>query len=766
MRNLITLLLLQLLFTYGNAQNSNVALGSSNVYQSNTLENYTAEKAIDRNINTYSNTGINNNSWFKIDLDSPHTINGLKIHAPRLNDFYLFFSKLPINDADIPGLLDDPWVDYIHVQEGIPLSGFIPTTNIVASYIAIIKSGEGAVEINEIGLMAAPIGHGGAGGGTVNGGDQGANNHALFGLENCGNGIDDDGDGRVDCDDPACGVGQVKVQKQNATCAECTDGSICIQASMGVEFSIDGGISWETGSFGLFSGSICFDNLPIGDYEVLVRRPTSRCMSDLIDVEIEVGLRGADCTNIDFELGDYTNWNGQTADLNGSQFSPLQPGFVDPNYHQIISTAGFVDANAPNLNLSGIGANPNILRLGKVGFLAGSNSGIATATYCINVDGTNSAVSFIYAFVADNPIAGHLQNQFPFMSYRIYLENDPTQQNLLNKGDLIFSNSPLTQAGNGNWRYTPFECRSFNLSQFNGESVCIEFSAAGCLLGGHGAYAYIDMSCGVSGVAPTADIDIEYGGCAGSIPYLNIDANVYESFQIEYNVLSSTGNILNSHLMDEEFEVLNELYPLEDILSIDGFNLACDQSLQVNIELFNGCTATTVSEIIEYPCNAWRAFLPNIFSPNNDGVNDEYFIGLNSTDYRIGDEDNPVDSCSIPDWDDPDHLTGISFYRMEIYDSWANLLLEEEISDPNSDLKGTELTWDGSFNGTTVVPYVYVAKYYVESCFLSNLVCSSSPCGDNQAWQYCSTGELHELELSNGEVKYVEIFEQDVTVVL
>jgi gliding motility-associated-like protein len=79
-------------------------------------------------------------------------------------------------------------------------------------------------------------------------------------------------------------------------------------------------------------------------------------------------------------------------------------------------------------------------------------------------------------------------------------------------------------------------------------------------------------------------------------------------------------------------------------------------------------------------------FIPNIVSPNDDGIND-YFTSSGRF-----------------------NLTNIGYLR--IYDRWGNQLFEQNDLTPGNELEG----WDGKFRGEPMAPgvYVYVAKLEYE----------------------------------------------------
>lgn len=78
--------------------------------------------------------------------------------------------------------------------------------------------------------------------------------------------------------------------------------------------------------------------------------------------------------------------------------------------------------------------------------------------------------------------------------------------------------------------------------------------------------------------------------------------------------------------------------------------------------------------------------IPNIFSPNNDGVNDKFFVFV------------------------PDNLSA-TITNLSVFDRWGNLMFQLKDAPPND----PEYGWDGKFGGRLLNPGVYV--YSVEVYF-------------------------------------------------
>jgi gliding motility-associated-like protein len=101
----------------------------------------------------------------------------------------------------------------------------------------------------------------------------------------------------------------------------------------------------------------------------------------------------------------------------------------------------------------------------------------------------------------------------------------------------------------------------------------------------------------------------------------------------------------------------------------------------------NGCIGSaSILVNVDYDRDV---YVPNIFSPNNDGRNDDFkiFTGLG--------------------------VTGVNYFR--IYDRWGNLIHEEKDLLPDANGVGK---WDGTFNGDPLNPGVYI--FVAEITFIDN----------------------------------------------
>jgi gliding motility-associated-like protein len=101
---------------------------------------------------------------------------------------------------------------------------------------------------------------------------------------------------------------------------------------------------------------------------------------------------------------------------------------------------------------------------------------------------------------------------------------------------------------------------------------------------------------------------------------------------------------------------------------------------QITIQAANGCTATDLLNILVI--RNLPLFVPNVFSPNGDGINDLLNIYSGS------------------------QVNKINFFR--IYDRWGNQVYGLQEFRPNDVLLG----WDGKFAGKTLNSAVFT--WYAE----------------------------------------------------
>ncbi|HHH53009.1 MAG TPA: T9SS type B sorting domain-containing protein, partial [Bacteroidetes bacterium] len=132
-----------------------------------------------------------------------------------------------------------------------------------------------------------------------------------------------------------------------------------------------------------------------------------------------------------------------------------------------------------------------------------------------------------------------------------------------------------------------------------------------------------------------------------------------------------------------KFEFLNDL---KTELQIEGY---ANDSIYATVIDQNGCTASGALYVI---VNTSRnVYIPNIFSPDGDGLNDEFRLTIGK---------------------------GVSAVNyMKIYNRWGELMFEEQNINPAA---ANSIGWDGTYKGKRVNPGVYV--YLVEVEFLDGRI--------------------------------------------
>ncbi len=214
------------------------------------------------------------------------------------------------------------------------------------------------------------------------------------------------------------------------------------------------------------------------------------------------------CANGGFENGNnaFTHFGSQfgsgsnnCAFVNGMTWNPTVAGSSVSNVanRMQVVTAG-ADPVVPGLSRTrnGNGAlriNSHLNASGGSCGAYGAQADKAATTFV--VDASATTLTFWYAVVMQNPNHPGSNGQNPFFTARIRNENtgaliqqicfDPSQNNLQAGGNNC----------NSNILWQPWTCASFNLSQFVGQRVTLEFIAADCGQTGHFGYAYIDDIC-------------------------------------------------------------------------------------------------------------------------------------------------------------------------------------------------------------------------------------------------------------------------------
>jgi gliding motility-associated-like protein len=237
-------------------------------------------------------------------------------------------------------------------------------------------------------------------------------------------------------------------------------------------------------------------------------------------VKVNAQLNQGNCpNNIDFELGDFTNWNLYTGVANnvnamGQIFSPNTQFAVysAANGTGINDQFGNFPVLCPN------GSNYSVL-LGRPynGGNAGGQSERLSYTFTIPAGFVKYSLTYFYAAVLNQGGSGHNSFNQPRFSVKIIDINTNQQVGCstydYNSNDGAtngFVQSGLTGTGNTAVFYKNWTPVTVDLSGLNGLTLKLEFTTNDCHPGAHFGYAYIDV--GATCITPVTG----YAYCQGA----------------------------------------------------------------------------------------------------------------------------------------------------------------------------------------------------------------------------------------------------------
>lgn len=226
--------------------------------------------AIDGNMSSSASTRDEENPFIQIEFDDRQYIPYIIIYSPiTFPNFYIFTSETPIDfDDSMEDLLER---DYIISNQVFNYgSGDTIFVDQVASHIRVQLNDTEQFIVYEFVVPGDPV-------------DE----------EICDNEIDDNCDGKIDCDDYQCGAKIFNAYSVDATCPICEDGEIHIQPEFGenLEFSIDDGVTFSSLCWEDDHNMCYWRDLAPGFYDVLIRNSVTGCTMGL-EGSIEVRSPG------------------------------------------------------------------------------------------------------------------------------------------------------------------------------------------------------------------------------------------------------------------------------------------------------------------------------------------------------------------------------------------------------------------------------------------------------------------------------------------
>jgi gliding motility-associated-like protein len=223
--------------------------------------------------------------------------------------------------------------------------------------------------------------------------------------------------------------------------------------------------------------------------------------------------------NIDFELGDFSNWQcytGTTAVRSGMNQITLTPSLPQPGRHEIISSTTDMDEYGNFPKLCPYGDRYSI----KVGNSdIGAEAEGMSYTFQIPALDDTFSLTYYYAVVFEDP--DHLPQEQPRFFVSAYDAATGAVINCAVYDYVSTASIPGFQRSKVDTGvlfkdWTPASLNFYNLG---GRTIKIEFKTADCTLGGHFGYAYFDVGTGCGGVIANAAYCTQTNNVILNAPY-------------------------------------------------------------------------------------------------------------------------------------------------------------------------------------------------------------------------------------------------------
>lgn len=545
-------------------------------------------------INTTNNqtkTNAENQPWLEIDLGSKHIVSQVKtwFSSQKLPDglkgYYIIFSEIPLDNLELNTIISAPYVEYLYIDQPTTNGLSIPTGNKFARYIRLQYEGFGQSTFYEVELFGGP-----GGGGTI---------------ELCGNGLDDDGDCKIDCDDSACMPVILTVETTNPTTPIYSNGSIGIHVHSNyhpLSYSLNNGQTFIPCPE-IENTPCVFEGLPEGNYQIQVSNGYCTAIWDKpVVLKAPIGIPKSTCVNGDLESGNFSNWdtawgtrgtgatNTNTNGTPGSRFA-IVGSSIDP----------IVGIKVPF-------QGSYCLKIGNSQGTSSTDGQLEQATYKFIADQDNKNFSFNYAMVLEDGRHDPLEIN-PFFGYDVFYIENGNRISIKNfKINADPSNKEYFESitnTSGTIVYKGWTCVTVDLSEYIGKEIFAEFSTAECAPGPHFSYAYIDGLClNPADNKPIPVLSSFIGKYCKNQEIIadgegSTSFNKYRWKVCKYDnggnpVDCVEGDITNSYLS-----------PKIDIKQFySSIGLFCGNRYQVTLTLFNDCTnPESITKVFDYLCS-------------------------------------------------------------------------------------------------------------------------------------------------------------------
>lgn len=210
------------------------------------------------------------------------------------------------------------------------------------------------------------------------------------------------------------------------------------------------------------------------------------------------------CTNFDFEAGQFWGWNGTKGDNTGGMLAPFTnvvagifSNGIDASVNDPLARHTLITSASGNDSCGGF---PGVFPGGSYSVRLGNTSANYQAetleqTFLVS----DSSVMAHYAVVLN--VGGHSANDLAYFKIEAFDNSGnliPASTTFISELDTaILQSCALTS------KYVPWMTDTIDLTAYIGTPVTLRFTAAGCAFSGHFVYAYIDATCASSAIGMT-----------------------------------------------------------------------------------------------------------------------------------------------------------------------------------------------------------------------------------------------------------------------
>jgi gliding motility-associated-like protein len=246
--------------------------------------------------------------------------------------------------------------------------------------------------------------------------------------------------------------------------------------------------------------------------------------------------------NLDFELGNFQNWQCYTGNVSvsgGVNTITVSPTAPIAGRHDIIPATNTSNDQYGNFPVHCPNGSGFSIKLGN----NSSNAKAQRVSYTFTIPATANDYSIIYQYAVVLQDPNHTAPQQPRFFAKVY---DVATNSYIGCASFDFvatANLPgfSLSSSPGNIWYKPWTPVTINLSGYAGKTIRLEFTSVDCTVGGHFGYAYVDVNTGFR--APVTGASF----CPGSLSVTLTAPFGYQGYywyNSDYSQLLGTGPTL------------------------------------------------------------------------------------------------------------------------------------------------------------------------------------------------------------------------------